>query len=72
MSNSMEVPRWKFEQELDALLEAARSAGNKSTARAYLKEAWSKTDAYYNIPDSLVGLYKRKVEDLADELDIDL
>lgn len=72
MLNSMEISRWKFEQELDALLEAAKSARSKRTAEGFLKEAWSKTDAYYNIPDDLVKSYKRKVEDLADELGIEL
>lgn len=68
----MEVPRWKFEQELDGLSNAARYACNKSVAEGYLKEAWSKADGYDNIPNELVRQYKRKVEELARELGIDI
>lgn len=72
MGNSMTVPQWKFEEELESLLSAARYAASKSTAESYLKEAWSKADAYYNIPDSVIRQYKNKVEELAEELGINI
>lgn len=72
MENSMEIPKWKFEEELESLLNAAKSAKSKSTAEGYLKQAWSKADGYYNISPDLRQKYKRDVEEVADDLDISI
>lgn len=72
MDYSMKIPKWKFEEELESLLNAASSAKNKNTAKGYLQKAWSKADGYCNISSSLASAYKRKVEDIADELHITL
>lgn len=32
MGNSMEISRWKFEEEMESLLNATRSTNNKNTA----------------------------------------
>lgn len=68
----MDISKRKFEEELESLLNAARSASSKSTAEGYLKEAWSKADGYDDIPNSLKRQYKSMVENVADELDIDI
>lgn len=72
MDYSMKVPQWKFEEELESLLNAARSTNNKDTARGYLNEAWSKADRYCNVSPDLSYKYKRMVEDVAEELEINI
>lgn len=72
MLNSMNVPKWKFEEEFRSLLNAAKSACSRSTAEAYLKQAKSKIYGYYNIPEYLQQQYLREVEDVADELGISI
>lgn len=72
MNNSMKISSYKFEEELRSLLNAAKSAGSRSTAEGFLKQAKSKADGYYNIPDNLRRQYCREVEDVAEELGISL
>ena len=72
MPDSMKISKYKFEEEMQSLLNAAKSAGNVDTARGYLKEAKSKMDGYYNITSSLKQQYLREIEDVADELGISI
>lgn len=46
MPDSMKISKCKFEEEMQSLLNAAKSTGNVNTARGYLKEAKSKIDGY--------------------------
>ncbi len=72
MSNSMKISKYKFEEEMQSLLNAARSTSNKNTAIGYLKEAKGKIYGYYDIPASLQQQYLDEIENVAYELGIDL
>ena len=57
----MKISKWEFENEIDALIEAAKSASNKETARRFLLQADNKIDGYSNIPYELQQEYRRKI-----------
>ena len=64
---SMKKPKWVFEKELEALLEAAQNATNDDTARKYLKEAENKIYGYDDISMELQKEYKRWIEEAENE-----
>lgn len=64
----MKISKWEFENELDALIEAAKSASNNETARRLLLQADNKIDGYSNIPYELKQEYRRKIASAEQEL----
>lgn len=72
MGYSMKISVYRFEEELRSLLDAAKSAGSRSTAEGLLKQAKSKADGYDNIPENLRRQYRNEVEDVAEELGISI
>ena len=57
----MKISKWEFEKEMDALIEAAKSASNKETAKKFLQNADNKIDGYSNIPLQLQQEYRKKI-----------
>jgi hypothetical protein len=66
----MKISRYEFELQFDALINAARSASSKETARRYLIQAENKIDGYSNIPNELVQFYREKITAVKRELGI--
>ncbi len=64
----MKIPKWEFESELSALIEAAKSASNKETARRFLIQADNKIDGYSNIPYELQQEYRQMIASAEREL----
>lgn len=59
----MKISQWKFENELNSLINAAISASSKETARRYLLEADNKIDGYDNIPYDLQKEYRMRIQE---------
>lgn len=66
----MKISKWKFENEIDALIVAAKSASNKETARSFLLQAYNKVDGYSNIPYELQQEYREKIAFAEQELGV--
>jgi len=64
----MKISRWEFENEIDALIEAAKCASNRETARKFLLQADNKIDGYNNISYVLQQEYRRKIASAEREL----
>lgn len=63
MEFAMKISQWKFENELNSLINAAISASSKETARRYLLEADNKIDGYDNIPYDLQKEYRMRIQE---------
>lgn len=59
----MKISKWEFERELEALINAAKSASSKETAKRYLIQAENKIDGYSDIPYDLQQKYRREIID---------
>lgn len=68
----MRISKWEFEKELEALLNAALSAGNRETARRFLIEAKNKIYGYDDIPVSWRDTYLTEIEKTAYRLGIEI
>ena len=66
----MKISKWKFENEIDTLIVAAKSASNKETARSFLQQAYNKVDGYSNIPYELQQKYREKIAFAEQELGV--
>lgn len=67
----MKISRTKLEEEMNSLLNAAKSTNSRNTALGYLQEAKNKIYGY-DIPSSLEREYLSKIEDVADDLGLSL
>ena len=59
----MKISQWRFESELDSLINAALEASSKETARRYLIQAENKIDGYSDIDYKLQRQYWDKIRD---------
>ena len=66
----MKISKWEFENEIDTLIEAAKSTSNKDTARRLLLQADNKIDGYSNIPYELQQEYHKKIATAERELEL--
>ncbi len=66
----MEISKWKFEEEFDALITAAKAASSKETARRFLIQAENKIAAYDNIPYELQKECRGRIASAEQELDL--
>ena len=66
----MKISQYRFESELDSLINAAYSANTPESAKSFLIQAKNKIYAYDNIPDNLIDQYIRKIESAARNLNV--
>ena len=68
----MKISQYRFESELDSLINAAYSASTSESARSFLIRAKNKIYAYDNIPNYLVDQYISKIESAARKLKVNV
>lgn len=66
----MKISQYRFESELESLINAAYSANSSESAKSFLIQAKNKIYAYDNIPDNLAKQYIRKIEMAAQDLNV--
>lgn len=59
----MKITRSEFEREMQSLIDAAKYASCKDTAKRFLTQAENKVYGYDNIPSSLQQEYLKKIRD---------